>query len=86
MYDYACSFLAKMKLFMVTTSLLVGLAAAGGSSGSQDHRIMKNWMMMRAEESCWGKENVKIWTVKMKRAVQECSEMEAPELDLAPFR
>jgi len=75
-----------MKLFMVTTSLLVGLTAAGGSSGSQDHRIMKNWMMMRAEESCWGKENVKIWTVKMKRAVQECSEMEAPELDLAPFR
>merc|ERR1712200_47345 len=51
-----------------------------------DYRFMKNWMMMRAEESCWGKENVKIWTVKMKRAVQECSEMEAPELDLAPFR
>ena len=61
---------------------LVGLVAGGG----EEYRMMKNWMKMKAEESCWGPENAKIWTVKMKKAAAECSDTDAPELELPPFR
>jgi len=64
---------------------LVGLVAGGGGGG-EEYRMMKNWMKMKAVESCWGEENAKVWTVKMKKAVAECSETDAPELDLPPFR
>merc|ERR1711909_166829 len=37
-------------------------------------------------ESCWGEENMKLYTVNMKKAIAKCSHEDAPELSLAPFR
>merc|ERR1712088_543439 len=37
-------------------------------------------------ESCWGSENMKLYTVEMKRAIAKCSNEDAPELSLPPFR
>merc|ERR1712088_403724 len=37
-------------------------------------------------ESCWGKENMKLYTVSMKRAIAKCHQEDAPELSLPPFR
>merc|ERR1719228_964362 len=37
-------------------------------------------------ESCWGEENMKIYTVNMKKAVAKCHQVDAPELELPPFR
>merc|ERR1711950_110767 len=44
------------------------------------------WMKMKAMESCWGPENMKLYTVEMKRAIAKCSNEDAPELSLPPFR
>merc|ERR1711983_193780 len=37
-------------------------------------------------ESCWGEENMKLYTLNMKKAVAKCNQVDAPELDLPPFR
>merc|ERR1719228_149579 len=37
-------------------------------------------------ESCWGEDNMKIYTVNMKKAVAKCNQVDAPELDLPPYR
>merc|ERR1712184_9314 len=37
-------------------------------------------------ESCWGSENMKLYTVEMKRAIAKCSNEDAPELSLPPFK
>merc|ERR1711964_525563 len=47
---------------------------------------MEKWMKMKAMESCWGKENMKLYTVSMKRAIAKCNNEDAPELSLPPFR
>jgi len=53
--------------------------------GHQDHDF-KKWAKNKAIESCIGEENVKIWTVQMKKAVAKCSQTDAPELLLPQFR
>merc|ERR1711990_906991 len=37
-------------------------------------------------ESCWGSENIKLYTVEMKKAIAKCSHEDAPELSLPPYR
>merc|ERR1712212_446341 len=37
-------------------------------------------------ESCWGSENMKMYTVEMKKAIAKRSHEDAPELSLPPFR
>merc|ERR1719500_2325823 len=37
-------------------------------------------------ESCWGAENMKQYTVEMKKAIAKCSNEDAPELSLPPYR
>merc|ERR1739846_272575 len=69
----------KMKL-LLTLSLL-GLAA-----GSEDYKMFMKWAKTKAMESCWGEDNMKIYTVNMKKAVAKCQQQDAPELDLPPFR
>merc|ERR1719454_1052238 len=37
-------------------------------------------------ESCWGEDNMKIYTVNMKKAIAKCNQVDAPELELPPYR
>merc|ERR1719260_4893 len=48
--------------------------------------MFRNWAQTKAMESCWGEENMKIYTVNMKKAVAKCHQVDAPELELPPFR
>merc|ERR1711963_126753 len=52
----------------------------------ENEEMMEKWMKMKAMESCWGKENMKLYTVSMKRAIAKCHQEDAPELSLPPFR
>jgi len=74
---------SKMKVLAVL--LLCGMAAAGGMGRDQKH-MYKAWAGMKAMESCWGEENMKIHTINMKLAVSQCQQEDAPELNLPPFR
>merc|ERR1711988_173386 len=69
-----------MKLLL--SLCLLGLAAGGG----QDYKMFMKWAKTKAMESCWGEDNMKLYTVNMKKAVAKCHQVDAPELDLAPFR
>merc|ERR1711997_359236 len=69
----------KMKLLL--TLCLLGLAA-----GSEDYKMFMKWAKTKAMESCWGEDNMKIYTVSMKKAVAKCQQQDVPELDLPPFR
>jgi len=48
--------------------------------------MFMKWAKTKAMESCWGEDNMKLYTVNMKKAVAKCHQVDAPELDLAPFR
>merc|ERR1711999_28628 len=41
---------------------------------------------MGAMESCWGEDNMKQYTVNIKKAIAKCNQVDAPELDLPPYR
>jgi len=69
----------KMKFLLVLC--LLGLVA-----GSEDYKMFMKWAKTKAMESCWGEDNMKLYTVNMKKAVAKCHQVDAPELDLAPFR
>merc|ERR1712025_259896 len=69
----------KMKLFLAMT-LLAGVMT------HPDHGEFNKWAKNEAMESCWGEENMKIWTVRMKKAVAKCSQQDEPELLLPQFR
>merc|ERR1711955_128449 len=51
-----------------------------------DHGEFKKWAKNKAMESCWGEDNMKVYTVQMKKAVAKCSQQDAPELLLPQFR
>merc|ERR1712174_26082 len=69
----------KMK-FLLTLCLL-GLVA-----GSEDYKMFMKWAKTKAMESCWGEDNMKVYTVNMKKAIAKCNQVDAPELDLPPYR
>merc|ERR1712241_879951 len=69
----------KMKLLLAFC--LLGLAA-----GSEDYKMFMKWAKTKAMESCWGEDNMKIYTANKKKAVAKCNQQDAPELDLPPFR
>merc|ERR1711997_342321 len=66
--------------------LLLSLCLLGLAAGGQDYKMFMKWAKTKAMESCWGEENMKVYTVNMKKAVAKCHQVDAPELDLAPFR
>merc|ERR1711936_886941 len=70
----------KMKSFVLLTLAAVGLA------DYESKEMMSKWMQMKAMESCWGAENMKQYTVEMKKAIAKCSNEDAPELSLPPYR
>merc|ERR1739848_570784 len=66
--------------------LLLALCMLGLAAGSEDYKMFMKWAKTKAMESCWGEDNMKIYTVSMKKAVAKCQQQDAPELDLPPFR
>merc|ERR1711892_1259763 len=73
---YSC----KMKVFAVL--LLASYALAHGGD-NQD--MFKTWSKTKAMESCWGEDNMKVYTVNMKKAVAKCNRVDAPELESNKF-
>merc|ERR1711972_954003 len=69
----------KMKFLLVLC--LLGLVA-----GSEDYKMFMKWAKTKAMESCWGEDNMKIYTVNMKKAIAKCNQVDAPELELPPYR
>jgi len=50
------------------------------------HQQYRNWAQKKALESCWGEDNMKLYTISMKEAVAKCTHQDAPELNLPEFR
>merc|ERR1711893_439117 len=73
--------LLKMKVLLV----LAVVAAVSAHSG-EDYKMFMKWAKGKAMESCWGEDNMKLLTLNMKKAVSKCMQVDAPELDLPPFR
>merc|ERR1712158_170567 len=69
----------KMKFFALLTLAAVVTA-------DYEKEMMTKWVKMKAMESCWGSENMKSYTVEMKKAIAKCNNEDAPELSLPPFR
>jgi len=67
-----------MKVFVVLC--LASLVLGHGD------KEFKKWAKTKAMESCFGEENMKIWTVQMKKAVAKCTQQDAPELSLPQYR
>jgi len=70
-----------MKLLLA----LVVVSAVSVSAG-EDWKMFMKWAKTKAMESCWGEDNMKIYTVNMKKAVAKCQQKDVPELDLPPLR
>merc|ERR1712048_1010887 len=66
--------------------LLLALCMLGLAAASEDYKMFMKWAKTKAMESCWGEDNMKIYTVSMKKAVAKCQQQDVPELDLPPFR
>jgi len=71
-----------MKVF--TVLLVSGLAMA--HAGGDEWKMYKTYTDMKAMESCYGEENMKKYTVEVKKAVAKCHQVDAPELSLPPFK
>merc|ERR1712203_723271 len=69
----------KMKFFALLTLAAVVVA-------DYEKEMMTKWIKMKAMESCWGSENMKLYTVELKKAIAKCSNEDAPELSLPPYR
>jgi len=66
--------------------LLLALCLLGLAAGSEDYKMFMKWAKTKAMESCWGEDNMKVYTVNMKKAVAKCQQKDVPELDLPPLR
>lgn len=66
--------------------LLVAISFLTLAFAWEDGKMLKNWQKVKAMESCWGEENMKLYTVNIKKAIAKCGHEDAPELALAPFR
>merc|ERR1711993_56770 len=54
--------------------------------GGMDYEMTQKWQKLKAMESCWGEENMKLVMVDVKKAIAKCSHEDAPELSLPPYR
>jgi len=61
-------------------------AVSGSGMMGSEWSTFKHWTEMKAQESCWGEENMKQYMVLMKKAVAKCNQVDAPELNLPPFK
>merc|ERR1712241_287375 len=70
----------RMKVFAI---VLLATATLGWE---MEEKMVKMWTKMKAHEACWGEENTKQYTVKMKKAIAKCTQQDAPELQLPIYR
>merc|ERR1711872_1112231 len=70
-----------LKMRFLVLFALVSLAL-----GWEDQKMTKQWEKMKVLESCWGEENMKKYTVNIKKAIATCNNEDAPELFLPPYR
>merc|ERR1712027_108085 len=66
--------------------LLVVLSLTSVALGGMDYEMVQKWQKLKAMESCWGEENMKLVMADMKKAIAKCSHEDAPELSLPPYR
>merc|ERR1711990_597581 len=66
--------------------LLVVLSLTSVALGGMDYEMVQKWQKLKAMESCWGEENMKLVMVDMKKAIAKGSHEDAPELALPPYR
>jgi len=72
---------------MKLLALFLSVSAVSAMKGfPNEMETMKKWTYMKATESCFGQENMKQYMVNMKKAVAKCTQQDAPELNLPPFR
>ena len=65
---------------------LLLLVATAALAHDDERQMFKTWAKKKALESCWGEDNMKTYTVNMKKAVAKCTQQDAPELELPIFR
>merc|ERR1711890_228380 len=73
----------KARRMKVVAVLLLATAVWGWQD---EHRVFKKWSSMKAMESCWGEDNMKTYTVQLKKAISKCHATDAPELELPVYR
>merc|ERR1712179_691418 len=71
---------------LLTMKILAFLSLIAVATARSDQDMVEYWKNMKAFESCWGEENMKLYTVNMKKAIAKCGQVDAPELSLPPFR
>jgi len=72
---------------MKLLALFLSVSAVSAMKGfPNEMETMKKWTYMKSIESCFGEDNMKQYMVNMKKAVAKCSQQDAPELNLPPFR
>merc|ERR1712088_663090 len=59
--------------------LLLALCMLGLATASQDYKMFMKWAKTKAMESCWGEDNMKAYTVNMKKAVAKCQQRDQME-------
>merc|ERR1711997_749737 len=69
-----------------TMKFLLLLVATAALAHDDERQMFKTWAKKKALESCWGEDNMKTYTVNMKKAVAKCTQQDAPELELPIFR
>jgi len=64
--------------------LCVGLSHAGGDM-MNEYKMARKWQKHKSMEACFGEQTMRTCLIKMKKAVEKCTGLDAPELDLPMF-
>ena len=83
MYKIADSKTTIMRSFVLL--LCIGLVYAG-SDLFDEQKMVDKWSKHKAAEVCFGEDMMKTTLMKMKKALQKCTGMDMPELDLPIFK
>jgi len=81
----SCRGLSSNHLLNMKLLVILSLAATGLATWDDEGQV-KKWAQMKAYESCFGEDNMKLYTVNMKKAIVKCTQQDAPELSLPPYR
>jgi len=73
-----------MKVLAIVSLAVLALSAV--DADDKERRILKKWAHHKAMEGCFGKEAVRQYMIKKKRASAKCMQRDAPELDLPMFK
>jgi len=71
-----------MKLAVVIFTLFALISVSVGDDLFGTYAKIKKWRKMKAMESCYGKDAMKVFHIKHKKALKKCSGMPVPELEM----